>query len=137
MSEFRLDRILNEHEVNQLSDLLVPSLREEYPNFEKWLNKAGEEILGGSRIALGIWKETLIAACIVKLTSSNTAELKSFFVDLNFRDLGYGNDLYKEMEKQCRKAGVVRIFTDVYCDNPSMVEFLISKGCLIAGNEDL
>ncbi len=38
---------------------------------------------------------------------------------------------------QCRKAGVTRIITDTYVDNQPMVEFLISKGFLVTGKEDL
>jgi len=137
MSEYRLDRILEEDEISQLRDLLVPRLKSEYPNFEAWLEKAQEDISKGTRIAIGIWKEKLIATSIVKLTASKTAELKSFFVDNNFRDQGYGNSLYEETEIQCRKAGVTRIITDTYIDNLAMVEFLISKEFLIAGREDL
>jgi len=137
MSEFRLDRILEEDEVLQLQDLLVPKLKNDYPHFEDWLRKAQEEILHGMRIAIGIWKERLIATSIIKLTASKTAELKSFFVDDDFRDQGYGNSLYEETEMQCRKMGVTRIITDVYVDNRPMVEFLISKGFVVAGKEDL
>jgi GNAT superfamily N-acetyltransferase/predicted transcriptional regulator len=137
MSEFRLDRILDEDEVAQLRDLLVPKLRNDYPNFEQWLKKAQDEILEGARIAIGIWKEKLIASSIVKLTASRTAELKSFFVDDDFRDQGYGNRLFEETEMQCRKAGVARVITDTYTENTSIVEFFISKGFLVAGREDL
>lgn len=137
MSEFRIDRILQENEILQLRDLLVPKLRDDYPNFEVWLEKAQKEILEGVRVAIGIWKEKLIATSILKLTASNTAELKSFFVDPDFRDQGYGNSLYEETETQCRKAGVTRIITDTFADNRSMVEFLISKGFSFAGKEDL
>lgn len=137
MSEFRLDRILQEEEILQLRDLLVPKFKNDYPNFDIWLEKAQKEISQGIRIAIGIWKEKLIATSIVKLTASKTAELKSFFVDIDFRDQGYGNSLYEETEMQCRKAGVTRIITDTYADNIPMVEFLISKGFLVAGKEDL
>jgi len=137
MSEFRLDRILQEDEIKQLNDLLVPKLKNDYPNFEKWLVKAQEEIAEGTRVAIGIWKEKLIATSIVKMTASKTAELKSLFVDPDFRNQGYGDFLYEETEMQCRKAGVTRIITDTYVDNKAMVEFLISKGFLVAGKEDL
>lgn len=137
MTEYRLDRILHEDEISQLQDLLVPQLKEEYPNFEIWLQKAQKEIDEGVRIAIGIWKEKLIATSIVKLTASNTAELKSFFVDIDFRDRGYGNSLYEETEMQCRKAGVTKIITDTYINNIPMVEFLISKGFTVAGKEDI
>jgi len=136
-SEFRLDRILDEDEAAQLNDLLVPKLRNDYPNFEAWLKKAQGEILEGTRIAIGIWKEKLIASSIVKLTASRTAELKSFFVDDDFRDQGYGNQLFEETEMQCRKAGVVRVITDTYAENRSTVEFFISKGFVVSGREDL
>ncbi len=82
MSEFRLDRILNEDEILQLQGLLIPKLKEEYPNFEIWLDKAQNEIKEGIRIGIGIWKEKLIATSIIKLTASNTAELKSFLLTL-------------------------------------------------------
>jgi|SRR5271157_108178 len=137
MSGFRIDRILQEDEIHQLEDLLVPKLKDDYPNFEVWLEKAQKEISEGIRIAIGIWKEKLIATSIVKLTASKTAELKSFFVDPDFRDQGYGNSLYEETEKQCRKAGVTRIITDAFTENTPMVEFLISKGFVVAGKEDL
>jgi len=137
MPEFRLDRILDEDEVAQLNDLLVSKLRNDYPNFEGWLKKAQEEILEGTRVAIGIWKEKLIASSIIKLTASRTAELKSFFVDNDFRDQGYGNRLFEETEMQCRKAGVTRVTTDTYTENTSIVEFFISKGFLVAGREDL
>lgn len=137
MSNYRLDRILEEDEISQLQDLLVPKLKDDYPHFEQWLLKAQKEISEGSRIAIGIWKEKLIATSIIKLTASKTAELKSFFVDNDFRDQGYGNSLYKEMERQCRKAGVTKILVDTYIDNKQMVEFFISKEFVVAGKEDL
>jgi GNAT superfamily N-acetyltransferase/predicted transcriptional regulator len=137
MSGFRIDRILQEDEILQLGDLLVPKLKDNYPNFEIWLEKAQKEISEGIRIAIGVWKEKLIATSIVKLTASKTAELKSFFIDPDFRNQGYGNSLYEETERECRKAGVTRIITDTFTDNTSMVEFLISKGFLFAGKEDL
>jgi len=137
MSSYRLDRILKEDEILQLQDLLVPKLKDDYPHFEQWLSKAQKEISEGSRIAIGIWKEKLIATAIIKLTASKTAELKSFFVDDDFRDQSYGNSLYKEMERQCRKADVTKILVDTYIDNKQMVEFFISKEFVVAGKEDL
>jgi N-acetylglutamate synthase-like GNAT family acetyltransferase/predicted transcriptional regulator len=137
MSGYRLDRILHEDEIVQLRDLLVPELKDKFPNFEVWLEKAQKKIKEGERIAIGIWKEKLIAASIIKLTTSNTAELKTFFVDTDFRDQSYGNSLYKETELQCRQAGVTKIITNTHIDNTQIVEFFISKGFLIAGKEDL
>lgn len=137
MCDYRLDRILKDDEIAQIQELLVPKLKGDYPNFKQWLMKAQKEISDGSRIAIGIWKEKLIATSIIKLTASNTAELKSFFVDDDFRDQGYGNSLYQEMERQCRKAGVTKIMVDTYIDNKQMVEFFISKDFVVAGKEDL
>lgn len=137
MSGYRLDRILEKEEISQLQDLLVPKLKDDYPHFEQWLSKAQKEINEGSRIAIGIWKEKLIATSIIKLTASKTAELKSFFVDDDFREQGYGNSLYKEMERQCRNAGVTKILVDTFIDNKQMVEFFISKEFVFAGKEDL
>ncbi|QSZ66363.1 GNAT family N-acetyltransferase [Methanofollis aquaemaris] len=137
MSQYRLDRILHEEEISQLENLLVPILTNEYPNFSKWLEKVQIEITNGSRFANGIWKEKLIATSIIKLTASGIAELKSFFIDPNFQHSGYGNDLYDDTETQCRKAGVKRIISYIYTDDTPMIEFLISKGFLISGKEDL
>jgi len=126
MSDYRIDRIFEEDEVDQLGALLIPKFKESYPNFELWLEKAQKEILTGNRIAIGIWKEGLIATSILKFTASNTAELKSFFIDESFSREGYSTDLYKETEMHCRKAGMTRISTDIYLDNVSMIEFLSS-----------
>lgn len=138
MSEFRVDRILQKNEIQQLNDLLLPKFSSEYPNFEIWLKNVQDEIIDGKkRFSIGIWKEKLIAASIVKLTASNVAELKSFFVASDFRMSGYSNDLYDETESQCRKSGVNRIISYLYTDNTPMIEFLISKGFFISGKEDL
>ncbi len=137
MSEYRLDRILHEEEILQLEGLLVPKFTSEFPNFSQWLEKAQEDIAKGNRFAIGMWREKLIATCIIKLTASGTAELKSFFIDPNFQHSGYGNDLYNETETQCRKAGVKRIISYIYTDETPMIEFMISKGFLISGKEDL
>lgn len=138
MSEFRVDRILQRDEIKQLNDLLVPKFSSDYPNFELWLKNIQDEIIDGKkRFSIGIWKEKLIAASIVKLTASNVAELKSFFVAPDFLMSGYSNDLYNETEAQCRKSGVNRIISYLYTDNTPMIEFLISKGFLVSGKEDL
>jgi predicted transcriptional regulator/GNAT superfamily N-acetyltransferase len=139
MSDYRLDRILGEEEVDQLGALLIPKFKDSYPNFELWLENAQKDILRekNPKIAIGIWKEGLIATSILKFTASNTAELKSFFIDDSFRMEGYSTELYEEIEMQCRKAGVNRISTDIYLDNISMIEFLISKEFIVAGKDDL
>ncbi len=127
-SEFRVDRILQKDEIQQLNELLLPIFSSEYPNFATWLTNVQKEIVDGKkRFAIGIWKEKLIATSIVKLTASGVAELKSFFVDPDFRHSGYSNDLYIETEVQCRKSGIERIISYLYTDNTPMIEFLISN----------
>jgi len=137
MVDYRIERILEKEEVAQLDNLLIPKLKNDYPNFETWLKKARKEILEGTRIAIGIWKEGLIATSIVKLTASGTAELKTFFVDDDFREQSYGDLLFAETEMQCRKAGVTKVSTETYVDKTSMVQFLVAKDFLFAGREDL
>jgi predicted transcriptional regulator/N-acetylglutamate synthase-like GNAT family acetyltransferase len=137
-SEFRVDRILQKDEIQQLNELLLPIFSSEYPNFATWLTNVQKEIVDGKkRFAIGIWKEKLIATSIVKLTASGVAELKSFFVDPDFHHSGYSNDLYIETEVQCRKSGITRIISYLYTDNTPMIEFLISKGFFITGKDDL
>ncbi|ABS56814.1 GCN5-related N-acetyltransferase [Methanoregula boonei 6A8] len=138
MSEYRLDRILQDDEIRQLNDLLSPKFSADYPNFEIWLKSVQTEMSNGKRrFAIGIWKEKLIATSIIKLTASGVAELKSFFVDPDFIHQRYSNDLYSEVENQCRKSGTTRIISYLYIDNKEMIEFLISKGFLISGKDDL
>jgi predicted transcriptional regulator/N-acetylglutamate synthase-like GNAT family acetyltransferase len=137
MSDFRIDRILGKEEIQQLDSLLIPTYSPEYPNFEKWLNEVKKDLIEGKRFAIGIWDSTLIAISIVKLTASNVAELKSFFVDKKFGKRGCEDHLYKETETQCRKAGAERIISYVYSNDTSMIIFLFSHGFSISGKEDL
>jgi N-acetylglutamate synthase-like GNAT family acetyltransferase/predicted transcriptional regulator len=137
MSDYRIDRILGEDEIQQLDNLLVPTYSTEYPKFEKWLNDAKKDLEAGKRFAIGIWDSTLIAVAIVKLTASNVAELKSFFVNKHFSMRGCENRLYEETENQCRKSGADRIISFAYCDDTSMIGFLFTHGFSISGKEDL
>lgn len=137
MSDYRIDRILGDDEIQQLDDLLVPKYSTEYPKFEKWLKEVKKDLKDGKRFAIGIWDSTLIAVSIVKLTASNVAELKSFFVDKHFSMRGCENRLYDETENQCRKSGADRIISFVYCDDTSMIGFLFTHGFSISGKEDL
>ena len=67
MIEEVISRILAKSEIDQLDNLLVPHLSEKYPNFEKWLEKAKEEIEMGVRIAFGEWKsDSLISTVILR-----------------------------------------------------------------------
>ena len=138
MTEEIISRILVESEINQLDDLLVPHLSEKYPNFENWLKKAKEEIDDGIRIAFGGWKyDSLISTVILKPTISNTVELKSLFVDPDYQQIGHGPKIYKIAEKQCLKMGFKKIIVDAFCEDVSVIIFLVSHDYKIYGREDL
>jgi predicted transcriptional regulator/GNAT superfamily N-acetyltransferase len=138
MIEEVISRILAKSEIDQLDNLLVPHLSEKYPNFEKWLEKAKEEIEMGVRIAFGEWKsDSLISTVILKPTISNTVELKSLFVDPKFQKMGYGPRIYEIAERQCLKMGFKKIIVDVFCEDDDVIIFLISRGYKIYGREDL
>lgn len=138
MTEEIISRILAESEINQLDDLLVPTLNKKYPNFENWLEKAKEEIDKGIRIAFGEWKyDRLISTVILKPTISNTVELKSFFVDPKFQQTGHGSRIYKIAEKQCLKMGFKKIIVDAFSEDIGVIIFLVSHGYKIYGREDL
>jgi predicted transcriptional regulator/GNAT superfamily N-acetyltransferase len=138
MIEDVISRILAKSEIDQLDNLLVPHLSEKYPNFEKWLEKAKEEIEMGVRIAFGEWKsDSLISTVILKPTISNTVELKSLFVDPKFQKMGYGPRIYEIAERQCLKMGFKKIIVDAFCEDDDVIIFLISRGYKIYGREDL
>ena len=107
------------------------------PSLKNGLNKVKKDLKEGKRFAIGIWDSKLIAVSIVKLTASNVAELKSFFVDRNFSKRGCEDHLYKETENQCRKAGAEKLISFVYSNDTSMIIFLFSHGFSISGKEDL
>lgn len=133
-----ISRILSKSEIAQLDSLLVPHLSKKYPNFEKWLEKAKNEIETGERFALGEWMSySLISTVILKPTVSNTVELKSFFVDPKFRQLGHGGQLYEKAEKQCLKMEFKKIIVDAFCEDEEVIIFLIGHGYEIFGREDL
>ena len=138
MIEEVISRILAKSEIDQLDNLLVPHLSEKYPNFEKWLEKAKEEIEMGVRIAFGEWKsDSLISTVILKPTISNTVELKSLFFDPKFQKMGYGPRIYEIAERQCLKMGFKKIIVDAFCEDDDVIIFLISRGYKIYGREDL
>ena len=138
MQDENISRILAKDEINQLDSLLVPALSKKYPNFDKWLNKAKEEIEEGIRIAFGEWTvDRLISTVILKPTISNTVELKSLFVDPKFQKIGHGLSIYEIAEKQCLKMGFKKIIVDAFCEDDDVIIFLISNGYKIYGREDL
>lgn len=138
MQDENISRILAKDEINQLDNLLVPALSKKYPNFDKWLNKAKEEIKEGIRIAFGEWTvDRLISTVILKPTISNTVELKSLFVDPKFQKIGHGLSIYEIAEKQCLKMGFKKIIVDAFCEDDDVIIFLISNGYKIYGREDL
>lgn len=49
MSEYRLDRILQDDEIQQLDDLLSPKFSVDYPNFKIWLKNVQMEISDGKK----------------------------------------------------------------------------------------
>ncbi|MDO8725403.1 MAG: GNAT family N-acetyltransferase [Candidatus Methanoperedens sp.] len=133
-----ISRILSKSEIDQLDNLLVPNLSKRYPNFEKWLEKAKEEIEKGIRIAFGEWfSDRLISTVILRPTISNTVELKSLFVEPKFQKLGHGDHLYEEAEKQCLKMGFKKITVDAFDEDEDVIIFLIGRGYKIYGREDL
>jgi len=133
-----ISRILSKSEIDQLDNLLVPNLSKRYPDFEKWLKKAKEEIEKGIRIAFGKWySDRLISTVILRPTISNTVELKSFFVDPDYQKMGHGDSLYKEAEKQCLKMGFKKITVDAFDEDKDIIIFLIGRGYKIYGREDL
>jgi predicted transcriptional regulator/GNAT superfamily N-acetyltransferase len=133
-----ISRILAKSEIDQLDNLLVPNLSEKYPNFEKWLEKAKEEIEKGIRIAFGEWfSDRLISTVILRPTISNTVELKSLFVDPKYQKVGHGDILYKEAENQCLKMGFKKIIVDAFDEDKDIIIFLIGRGYKIYGREDL
>ena len=138
MVEEVISRILAKSEIAQLDDLLVPHLSKKYPNFEKWLEKAKEEIEMGVRIAFGEWaSDSLISTVILKPTISNTVELKSLFVDPKFQKTGHGSRIYEIAERQCLKIGFKKILVDAFCEDDDVIIFLISHGYTIYGRDDL
>lgn len=138
VEEVTISRILTKPEIDQLDNLLMPHLSKRYPNFEKWLEKAKEEIDNGIRFAFGGWlSERLISTVILRPTISNTVELKSLFVDPKFQGFGQGDRLYEGAEKQCLKMGFKKIIVDAFCEDEVVIIFLISRGYKIYGREDL
>lgn len=138
VEEVIISRILTKPEIDQLDNLLMPHLSKRYPNFEKWLEKAKEEIDKGIRFAFGGWlSERLTSTVILRPTISNTVELKSLFVDPKFQGFGQGDRLYEEAEKQCLKMGFKKIIVDAFCEDDVVIIFLISRGYKIYGREDL
>lgn len=133
-----ISRILAKSEIVQLDSLLVPHLSKKYPNFEKWLERAKDEIENGVRIAFGEWvSDRLISTVILRPTISNTVELKSLFVDPKFQGTGHGDLLYEEAERQCLKMGFKKIIVDAFCEDEVVIIFLISRGYKIYGREEL
>lgn len=138
MVEEVISRILAKSEIAQLDELLVPHLSKKYPNFEKWLEKAKEEIEMGVRIAFGEWaSDSLISTVILKPTISNTVELKSLFVDPKFQKTGHGSRIYEIAERHCLKIGFKKILVDAFCEDDDVIIFLISHGYTIYGRDDL
>jgi len=138
MTERVISRILARSEIDQLDNLLVPHLSTKYLNFGKWLEKAKEEIEKGIRFAFGEWfSDKIISAIILRPTISNTVELKSLFVDPKFRDVGHGDQLYEVAERQCLKMGFKKIIVDAFCEDVSLIIFLIGHDYKIYGREDL
>lgn len=133
-----ISRILAKSEIDQIDNLLVPNLSKRYPNFEKWLEKAKEEIEKGIRFAFGEWySDRLISTVILRPTISKTVELKSLFVDPDYQKVGHGDLLYKEAEKQCLKMGFKKITVDAFDEDKDIINFLIGHGYKFYGREDL
>lgn len=77
-----ISRILSKSEINQLDNLLMPNLSKRYPNFEKWLEKAKEEIEKGIRIAFGEWYSDRLISTVI-LRHINYLEIANLYEVLN------------------------------------------------------
>jgi ribosomal protein S18 acetylase RimI-like enzyme len=149
-AQFVLKRLLDDREINRLKELLLPPFGDEYPGYDKWLDRAIEDCkkVPPERNSFGIFKEDgvsgsnpnrLIGAAILKMTASENAELKSLFIEEEFRKRTYGGRLYRLIEDHCKKRGISKIVTFVPDSEEGLkaLNFLTRHGYKITGREEL
>lgn len=127
MTEGYPDRIISKEEIRELMDLLSYQ-KLDYPNYEKWIKDTIADVKIGVKKAFGLFTEKLVGDGVIRITASNTVELKNFYIHPDFREKGNGTRLLEYIEEYCKKHGYSQISIDAYVDEPPIVSFLIKNG---------
>ncbi len=143
-----IKRLLIDNEIEEAKKILLENIdlfRQYYPKYEFWIEKSFEEIRKGERELLGIYDAELIGikynpkligtAIIIKNIYTNTIELKSFYIDDEYRRLKKGEALLEEVFDFCKKNGYKRIITSIPAQALGIVRFFLKNGFFIANQQ--
>jgi GNAT superfamily N-acetyltransferase len=132
-------RIFREEDTKEIFRLQQDAevFKRHYPDHDRWLRKAVEEVLSGDRTAFGAYvidtvdspsTLRLVGTCILKPPDlSSTVEIKNLYVEPDCRKMGCGTMLYKEVEEYCGRSGATRIRVELPGGEIDTLAWLLSK----------
>jgi predicted transcriptional regulator/GNAT superfamily N-acetyltransferase len=122
------DRIISNNEIGSL-EILLRSQCLNYPNYEKWISGTINQVRSGNKIAFGFFTKSkeIVGDGILRITASDTVELKNFFLQKNCRGRGYGPLLLEYIENYCIERGYTQIHVDMPIKERDTIRFFIGN----------
>ncbi len=122
------DRIISNKEIENL-ELLLRSQDLNYPNYEKWILGTIKQVRSGKKIAFGFFTSSneIVGDGILRITASDTAELKNFFLYKDYRGRGFGSLLLEYVENYCIERGYTQIHVDMPIEERDTIKFFIQN----------
>lgn len=122
------DRIISKNEIEKLESFLR-SQNLEYPNYEEWVSATIQQVESGNKVSFGLFtsSEDIVGDGIIRITASNTVELKNFFIHGDHRNRGYGPALLEYIENYCIEKGCTQIHVDMTTENKKLIKFFIGN----------
>jgi predicted transcriptional regulator/ribosomal protein S18 acetylase RimI-like enzyme len=121
------DRIFSQKEIKDLKELLLYQ-KLGYPNYENWVEDTIKDVIDSKKKAFGLFEKELVGDGVIRITASDTVELKNFYIHPDFRGKGNGPKLLKCIEDYCSEHSYSQIQVDAYIDETSTVGFFIKHG---------
>ncbi|MFH0876537.1 MAG: hypothetical protein V1859_11475 [archaeon] len=151
-------RLFRKEEIDQLGEFLLKQaeLKNQFPDYPKWIRKIIPQIIGSAekkneignwRLAFGLFKgipkeettlnKKIIGSALINLSTSNSVELKSFFICPEDRKHSYSYKLFDMVHTHCAKHGIRKIETSVSSSDIATISIFLRQGYKVINEEDI
>lgn len=154
-------RLFREPEIKELEKFLLDKedLKEQFPDYEKWIKKVIPQIIGSvkddskesktGRLAFGLFEgapteddeisKKMIGTSLLNLSTSKTVELKSFYIDSQEKEVvdELSRKLLHILEDHCLRHGIKKIETSILSTDIHMLKIFLKRGYKLLNEEDI
>lgn len=150
-------RLFHKEEISELERFLLAQteLKAQFPDYKSWLQKIIPQIIKSAqrddgnnswRLAFGLFagiptnteiNKKLIGTALINLTTSNSVELKSFFISPKHRRKLYSKKLFDIIYDHCAKHGIRKIETSISSSDMVTLSAFLKQGYRIINEEDI